>query len=173
MTDAEDADRWTRIGAGDIVLWKEPDGSFVRWTASAEGRLRQGGVQGPSVEEATLGLSTPEFVKIWDHATFAWGPEVPKEIPRPPSPTWLAQGDGDRVTTDIPNGYGVLGLCLQEGRWVPDVFPYGALPWRPPSDEEEFWAEHGSVEEQVAAGRWYKVWDGKSQTGRWGAQGRP
>jgi hypothetical protein len=166
MPDAEDPDRWRRLDHGDIVLWREPDGSRVRWHVSEDGWLTLGGIRGPSVEEATAGLSTGMFIKIWDHSASSWGPEVPSEIARPPSPAWLQFGEGDRVVTDIPDGYGVLCLSLDGGRWCLDHFPYGAMPWRSPSHEAEFWKKHGTVEQRIASGGWYKIWDGATQSGR-------
>ena len=166
MPDAEDPDRWNRIDEQDIVLWREPDGSRLRWCASKDGWLIRGDMRGPSVDEASVGLATGVFIKIWDHSAFAWGPEVPSEIPRPPSSAWLQFGEGDRVATDIPDGYGVLCLSLDGGRWCPDQFPYGARPWRSSSHEAAFWKEHGTVEQRIASGGWYKVWDGETRTGR-------
>ncbi len=166
MAEAEDLDRWARIDPGDIVLWREADGSLLRWRASSDGWLQRDGLLGPSVEEATLGLSTAAFIKIWDHRAWLWAPEVPTEIPKPPTSSWLELGEGDVVVTDLPDGYGHLALRLDAGRWLPDQFPYGAVPWGPLGREHEFWAIHGSVEERLASGGWHKAWDGKTQTGR-------
>ncbi len=66
MAEAEALDRWTRIEPGDIVLWRESDGSLLRWCASYDGWLRRGALVGPSLDEATLGLTTAAFVKISD-----------------------------------------------------------------------------------------------------------
>lgn len=169
MAEAEDLDRWTRIGQGDIVLWRETDGSVLRWCASRDGWLEREGRIGPSLEEATLGLSTTAFIKIWDRDAYVWGPVVPDEIPKPP-PAWLLLGEGDLVMTDLPNGYERLALRLEGGRWCPDVFPHGVMQWSPPGTEQEFWAEHGRLEDKIASGVWHKAWDSKTQTGRWQAE---